>query len=148
MNEDQAVVIMPVKDQTLAGLGERRGSILSALKQRVSHELGVQVIDEDRFDRWMEEQGPGSGEYWILANGGSDEMPADLTPDFILVPVCITSKEEGFRPLPSGTEDPRTAQLQVHQSRRPNPPQGRTGAAERPGRAGRGRRHGPGPLAT
>lgn len=94
MNEDKAVVIMPVEDQTLAGLGERRGSILSALKERVSQETGVRLIDEDRFDRWMEERGPGSGEYWILANSGSYELSLEPAPDVILVPVCITSKEE------------------------------------------------------
>ena len=32
MNEEKTVVIMPVTDQTLAGLGDRRSSILSALK--------------------------------------------------------------------------------------------------------------------
>jgi len=94
MNENRAIVMMAVKDQTLAGLGEQRGSILTALKQRVSREFGVHVMDEIRFDRWMEEHGPGKGEYWILANGGGDDAPSGLTPDFILVPVCITSREK------------------------------------------------------
>jgi len=94
MNEDKAVVIMPVQDQTLAGLGERCSSILSALKKRVSQETGVKLIDEDRFDRWMEERGPKSGEYWILANGESDKVSFDPAPDVILVPVCITSQEK------------------------------------------------------
>ena len=94
MNEGTAVVIMPVEDQTLAGLGERRSSILSALKQRVSRDLGVRLIDEGRFDRWMEERGPGGGEYWILANGRSDDMRPGLAPEIVLVPVCITSKEK------------------------------------------------------
>jgi len=92
LTEEKTVVIMPVTDQTLAGLGGRRSSILSALKERVAQETGAKLIDEDRFDRCMEEQGPGSGEYWILANGGSDEMPPELVPDIVLVPVCITSK--------------------------------------------------------
>jgi CubicO group peptidase (beta-lactamase class C family) len=93
LNKKKAVVVMPVVDQTLAGLGERHSSIHSEIKQRVSSELGAEVLDEDRFDRWMDEHGPGSGEYWILANDGSHQMPADLTPDFILVPVCITSRD-------------------------------------------------------
>jgi hypothetical protein len=50
MNEGTAVVIMPVEDQTLAGLGERGSSILSALKGRVSQDLGVRLIDEGHFD--------------------------------------------------------------------------------------------------
>ncbi len=94
MDEDTAVVIMPVEDQTLAGLGERGSPILSALKERVSQDLGVKLIDEDHFDRWMEERGPGSGEYWILANGYSDKMCPEPAPDIILVPVCITSEDK------------------------------------------------------
>ena len=90
----KAVAIMPVKDQTMAGLGGQCSSILSALKERISQEMGVKLVDEDRFDQCMRQQGPGSGEYWILANGGSDEMPPELVPDVILVPVCITSREE------------------------------------------------------
>jgi hypothetical protein len=46
LHEDQAVVIMPVKDQTSAGLGERREALLSAIKQRVARHVGVSVIDE------------------------------------------------------------------------------------------------------
>jgi len=93
-NQAQKVVIMPVVDQTWAGLGERSDSILASLKQRVSCDLGVEVVDEARFDRWMEEHGPGSGEYWILANGENGEVAVDLKPDITVVPVCITSKEK------------------------------------------------------
>ena len=94
MTKQKSVVIMPVTDQTLAGLGGQGGSILAALKEGVSQETGVKLIDQDRFDRWMTEQGPGGGEYWILANGGSNEMPPELAPDIILTPVCITSREK------------------------------------------------------
>ena len=92
VTKEKAVVIMPVKDQTQAGLGVLCSSILSALKQHVSQEKGVELIDEDRFDRGMQEQGPGSEEYWILANGDRGQMPHELVPDIILVPVCITGK--------------------------------------------------------
>ncbi|MCP4592320.1 MAG: CapA family protein, partial [bacterium] len=93
IDEAKSVVIMPVEDQTPAGLGdESRGSILSALKERIAEELGVTLLDEDRVDQWMEEHGPGSGEYWILANGDPGSMPAELLPDVILVPVCITDR--------------------------------------------------------
>lgn len=42
---------------------------------------------------WMREQGPGSGEYWILANGGV-EPPGELAPEVILVPVAVASNEK------------------------------------------------------
>lgn len=94
INGGKTVVVMPVTDQTVAGLGTQRDSILAALKDRFSRLSGVTVIDEIRFNGWMEEHGPGIGQYWILANGGCDEMPSDLAADIVLTPVCITSKEK------------------------------------------------------
>ena len=94
IGEEDTVVIMPVIDQTSAGLGKQRESILDALKTRFSQQLGGNVVDEDHFNLWMKERGPGIGQYWILANGGCDELPAELAADIVLVPVCITSKGE------------------------------------------------------
>ena len=90
--KETSVVIMPVTDQTSAGLGGQCSSILSALKERVSQETGARLINEERFDICMEEQGPGSGEYWILAKGDAGDMPPEMVPNVILVPLCITSK--------------------------------------------------------
>jgi poly-gamma-glutamate capsule biosynthesis protein CapA/YwtB (metallophosphatase superfamily)/transglutaminase-like putative cysteine protease len=95
ITDGKTVVVMPVTDQTLAGLGKRRDTILAALKDGFSGLSGVTVIDEVRFNDWMEEQGPGIGQYWILANGGCDEMPSGLAADIVLAPVCITSKAKG-----------------------------------------------------
>ena len=92
INDGKTVVVMPVTDQTVAGLGKERESILAALKHRFSEQLGIKVVDEVRFNKWMEQRGPGIGQYWILANGGCDEMPSDLAADIVLAPVCITSK--------------------------------------------------------
>lgn len=89
-----AVAVMPVIDQTLAGLGGMGASVLSAIKDGAAKDLKVRLVDEERFDRWMTEHGPGSGEYWILANGDLDILPPDLAPDVVVVPVCITSKEK------------------------------------------------------
>lgn len=94
MASGDAVVIMPVTDQTSAGLGERRASILAALKARVAQECGTKMIDEIRFNEWMEQDGPGPGQYWILAHGELGPLPAEVAPDVVLVPVCITSRGE------------------------------------------------------
>jgi hypothetical protein len=90
--ETVSLAIMPVVDQTLAGLGENHSAILSALKESVSHEAPAELVDEARFDRWMEENGPGSGEYWILAFDENAEVPSDLAPEIVVIPVCITSE--------------------------------------------------------
>ncbi|MBN1851881.1 MAG: CapA family protein [Pirellulales bacterium] len=87
-----AVAIMPVIDQTLAGLGQMRSGILAALKGRAADTRAVQLIDEVQFDRWMEQQGPGCGEYWILARRAHNAFPPGLAPDRIVVPICITSR--------------------------------------------------------
>ena len=93
-SRDKAVVVLPLTDQTAAGLGERRDAIQAALQQRLAANAAIRLLDADRFDRWMDEQGPGSGEYWILANGGSPrQTPPELTPDLVLMPVCITTEE-------------------------------------------------------
>jgi len=92
------VVVMPVEDQSLAGLGDKSVSIHSALKDLIFARMEAILIDEADFDRSMEEHGPGSKEYWALANGDSSDMPAAIVPDIILVPLCITeqsSKEKG-----------------------------------------------------
>ncbi|MBN2130076.1 MAG: CapA family protein [Sedimentisphaerales bacterium] len=88
------VAVMPVVDQSLAGLGPKKVSIHSALKDLIASRMQVRLIDEIGFDRFMEEQGPGSEEYWVLANGGGAEMPAAMVPDLILVPLCITERSE------------------------------------------------------
>ncbi|MBN1817243.1 MAG: serine hydrolase [Sedimentisphaerales bacterium] len=90
----KTAVVMPVEDQTMAGLGQNNASIHSALKNLLSGRMKVQLIEEDDFDRLMEEQGPGSKEYWILANGERGDMPASMAPDMILVPLCITERSE------------------------------------------------------
>ncbi|MBN1124228.1 MAG: CapA family protein [Sedimentisphaerales bacterium] len=94
----KTVVVMPVADQTMAGLGQKNASIHLALKNLISRKMKVKLIEEDDFDCLMEEQGPGRKEYWILANGDSGNMPASMVPDIILVPLCITErsvKEKG-----------------------------------------------------
>ncbi len=90
--KSKTVVVMPVEDQSLAGLGGKRVSIHADLKDRLSRKLDVKLLDEVRFDRLMEEKGPGSKEYWALANGDGGEMPAAMVPDIILVPLCITER--------------------------------------------------------
>jgi CubicO group peptidase (beta-lactamase class C family)/transglutaminase-like putative cysteine protease len=92
------VVVMPVEDQSLAGLGDKSVSIHSALKDLIFARMEAKLIDEIDFDRSIEEHGPGSKEYWALANGDSNDMPAAMLPDIILVPLCVTersSKEKG-----------------------------------------------------
>ncbi|MBN2315821.1 MAG: transglutaminase domain-containing protein [Sedimentisphaerales bacterium] len=92
------VVIMPVEDQTLAGLSDMSTSIHSTLKELITGRMDVRLIDEIRFNRLMEEQGPGQKEYWLLANEIGTGMPLTMTPDVILVPLCITeqsNKEKG-----------------------------------------------------
>jgi len=94
----KTVVVMPVEDQSLAGLGPKSASIHSALKDLISRKMQVTLIDEVNFDRLMEEQGPGSKEYWVLANGDGRAMPPEMVPEIILVPLCITersTKEKG-----------------------------------------------------
>jgi CubicO group peptidase (beta-lactamase class C family)/poly-gamma-glutamate capsule biosynthesis protein CapA/YwtB (metallophosphatase superfamily) len=94
----EAVVVMPVQDQSMAGLGEKSASIHADLKDLISRKMEVKLIDEVAFDRLMQEQGPGSKEYWILANGDRADMPAAMVLDIILVPLCITersTKEKG-----------------------------------------------------
>lgn len=90
--EGKAVVVMPLEDQTLAGLGDRSVSLHATLKDLVSRKMAVQLIDEVRFDQLMQEKGPGSREYWALANGDGGDMPGAMTPDIILVPLCITER--------------------------------------------------------
>jgi len=92
------VVMMPVEDQTLAGLGEKSTSIHSTLEELLTTRMDVRLIDEMRFDRLMAGQGPGRKEYWLLANEIGTGMPPVMVPDVILVPLCITehsSKEKG-----------------------------------------------------
>ncbi len=89
---NRSVAIMPVTDQSLAGLATEKATILAAIKERVSREPGFTLVDEDRFDRWMAEQGPGRGQYWILANGESGGPAGQPVPDIVVVPVCITSR--------------------------------------------------------
>jgi len=98
IREGEAVGVMPVEDQSLAGLGGKNASIHSALKDLIGRRIDVRLIDEVRFDRLMETQGPGSKEYWALANGDGEDMPPEMVPDVILVPLCIaerSTKEEG-----------------------------------------------------
>lgn len=97
MTKNKAVVVMSVEDQTLDGLGQQSTSIHSVLKKLIINRMDVRLIDEMRFDRLMEEQGPGHKEYWLLANELNPGMPKAMTPDIILVPLCITehSKERG-----------------------------------------------------
>jgi CubicO group peptidase (beta-lactamase class C family)/transglutaminase-like putative cysteine protease len=90
----KAVVVMPVEDQSLAGLGGKNASIQANLKDLISHRMDVTLIDEVSFDRVMQERGPGSREYWILANGEGGNMPAALVPEVILVPLCITERTD------------------------------------------------------
>ncbi len=94
ISSGKAVVVMPVVDQSVAGLGEKSSSIHSTLKDLVSRQMEVRLIDEVRFDSLMEERGPGSKEYWALGNGDVGDMPAEMTPDIILVPLCITERSE------------------------------------------------------
>ncbi|MEN6576163.1 MAG: CapA family protein [Phycisphaerales bacterium] len=90
--EGKAVVVMPLEDQTLAGLGDRSMSLHAILKDLVSRKMAVKLIDEVRFDQLMQKKGPGSKEYWALANGDGGDMPGAMTPDIILVPLCITER--------------------------------------------------------
>jgi poly-gamma-glutamate capsule biosynthesis protein CapA/YwtB (metallophosphatase superfamily) len=92
LTKDKALVVMPVEDQTLAGLGDKGISLHAELKNLISHHTHVKLIDEVGFDRLMEERGPGRNEYWALANGDRRTMPGDMVPEVILVPLCITER--------------------------------------------------------
>ncbi len=92
--EKPAIVVMPITDQTLAGLGAESPSIHEALKTQIAKTLADKVVDEVQFDRWMKTDGPGSGEYWILANGEVGNVPAEVAADIVVVPVCITSRSK------------------------------------------------------
>ena len=92
-SENRPIAIMPAVDQTTVGLGKRRDSILSTLKERISEQTQFQLLDDARFDLWMQDEGPGSGEYWLLANG-SHEPPEQMSPDVVVVPVCAVSREK------------------------------------------------------
>ncbi len=91
---EKAVVVMPVEDQTIVGLADNRQAIHSALKNRITGNLQIKLIDEVAFDRFMEEQGPGSKEYWILANADTSQYPEAMVPDVILIPLAITERTE------------------------------------------------------
>lgn len=90
----KSVVVMPVADQTVAGLGEPAVAIHVALKTRIGQDQNrkIKLIDEVEFDRCMAEHGPGSGEYWILANDRENGMSPELVPEVVLVPIAITSR--------------------------------------------------------
>ncbi|MBM4062731.1 MAG: hypothetical protein FJ265_16785, partial [Planctomycetes bacterium] len=90
IGKGKSAVVVPVTDQTLAGLGPSGPSIHADLKHRAAGELHLALLDEAAFDRAMAEHGPGSGEFWALANGDVGRMPKPLIPDFVLVPVCVT----------------------------------------------------------
>lgn len=92
--EKPAIVVMPVTDQTLAGLGAESSSIHQALKAQIAKTLTDKVVDDVQFDRWMKTDGPGTGEYWILANGEVGNVPAEVAADIVVVPVCITSRSK------------------------------------------------------
>ncbi len=85
VGEGKAVVVMPLEDQTLAGLGDTRVSLHATLKDLISRKMAVTL-------QLMQEQGPGSREYWALANGDRGIMPAEMAPEVILVPLCITER--------------------------------------------------------
>lgn len=89
---DVSIVIMPPVDQTPAGLGDGGTSVLSTIGAGVSRAEKIRVIAARDFDRWMVDDGPGSGEYWVLAQGTA-KPPADLLPDVIAIPVCIVDTE-------------------------------------------------------
>jgi len=90
----KTVVVMPVVDQSLAGLGGKNAAIHADLKDLVSRQADIKLIDEVSFDRLMDERGPGEKEYWALANGDGEDMPAAQVPDIILVPLCITERTD------------------------------------------------------
>jgi poly-gamma-glutamate capsule biosynthesis protein CapA/YwtB (metallophosphatase superfamily) len=94
VGEGKAVVVMPLEDQTLASLGDARVSLHKTLKDLISRKMAVTLLDEVRFDQLMREQGPGNREYWALANGDRGSMPAEMAPDVILVPLCITERPD------------------------------------------------------
>jgi transglutaminase-like putative cysteine protease len=95
LSDDDVLVIMPVTDQTSAGLGGLSDAIHAMLKECVLEELELRLVNEERLERWMTEQGPGRQEYWILANGDVELAPLELRPDVIVVPVCIVTEESG-----------------------------------------------------
>jgi CubicO group peptidase (beta-lactamase class C family)/poly-gamma-glutamate capsule biosynthesis protein CapA/YwtB (metallophosphatase superfamily) len=87
-----SIATMSPVDQTVAGLGNQRATIASTLQRAISGLPRTRVIDETRFDEWMDTHGPGSGEYWILAQENV-KPPVDLSPDLIVVPVCIVERQ-------------------------------------------------------
>lgn len=93
--DNKKIVVMPVVDQTIAGLGEQETAIHVNLKKLIEDNLKIKLIDEGDFDRAMEEKGPGSREYWILSNGEKTAMPSLLVPDIVFVPLCITENLGG-----------------------------------------------------
>ncbi|MBP7049623.1 MAG: serine hydrolase [Phycisphaerae bacterium] len=94
VGEGKTVVVMPLEDQTLAGLGDTRVSLHETLEDLISRKMAVTLLDEVRFDQLMQEQGPGSREYWALANGDCGNMAAEMVPEVILVPLCITERPD------------------------------------------------------
>ncbi len=92
----KAVAVMPVVDQTSRGLGGQETLIHVTLKALLAAELDIRLIDEDRFNDFLERNGPGKGEFWAfaLAEPGrpGTTIPTRIKPDYILVPLCITER--------------------------------------------------------
>jgi hypothetical protein len=93
VNQDTRLAVMPVVDQTLAGVSHQSEAIHAALKKGIAQKIGARLVDDRDFDRWMSESGPGRGEYWMLATRLSEFHSIPLCPDVIAVPVCITSQD-------------------------------------------------------
>ncbi len=82
------VAVMPLLDRTRGGLGELRTPVHAALKAWVGKTLQVRLVDEAHFNRDLEKNGPGRGEFWALAL--DERRGKGSWPDCVLVPVCIT----------------------------------------------------------
>ena len=55
-SHDTALVIIPVTDQTIAGLIDEGGAVHTLLKDRLAQDMGFSLINEEHLNRWMSEQ--------------------------------------------------------------------------------------------
>lgn len=94
VNQDTRLAVMPIVDQTLAGMSHQSEAIHAALKEGIAQQTRARLVDDRDFDRWMSESGPGPGEYWMLANRLSEFHSIPQCPDVVAVPVCISTQEE------------------------------------------------------
>ena len=101
-----ALAVMPPVDHTRENLGKLLERIHRTLKTLFPRETGVVLVDEELFNRYLADSGPGEGEFWLYSAhepAPPHESPPSgfREPDYIVVPVCTVRniKGEKFRTL-------------------------------------------------